>query len=65
MVATSVFSIEIDIIDIQLIIYIGWLHTLLNYIQKSDYAEWDRLKSEVMMIIWQSQFIKVSQELKD
>ncbi len=58
MVATSVFSMKIDIADIQLIIHIGWLHTLLNYVQESGCAEWDELKSEVVMVIWWSQFIK-------
>ncbi len=39
MVTMSVFSMKIDIADIQLIIHIGWLCTLLNYAQKSDCAE--------------------------
>jgi len=50
-VTMSAFSMKIDIIDIWLIIYIGWLCTLLNYTQKSDHAEQDRLKSEVMVMI--------------
>ena len=51
MIAMSAFSMRIDIADIQLIIYIDWLHTLLNYVQKSDCAEQDRLKSEAVMMI--------------
>ena len=51
MVTMSVFDIEIDIADIWLIIHIGWLCTLLNYAQESGCAEWDRLKSEVMVVI--------------
>ncbi len=39
MVTTSVFNMGIDIADIQLIVYIGWLHTLLNYTQESGHAE--------------------------
>jgi len=65
MVVTSAFSMKIDIADIWLIIYIGWLCTLLNYAQKSGHAEQDRLKSEVVVMIWQSQFMKADQELKD
>ncbi len=65
MVATSAFSMRIDIADIQLIIYIGWLCTLLNYAQESGCAGWDELKSEVVVVIWWSQFMKASQELKD
>jgi len=50
-VTISAFSMKIDIADIQLIIYIGWPHTLLNYTQKSDCAEQDRLKSKVIVMI--------------
>ncbi len=38
MVATSVFSMGIDIADIRLIIHIGWLRTLLDYAQESGRA---------------------------
>jgi len=65
MVAMSVFSMGIDIADIWLIIHIGWLRTLLDYAQESGCAGWDGLESEVVVVIWWSQFMEAGQEPKD
>ena len=46
----------IDITDIRLIVYISWPRTLLDYAQESGRAGRDRLKSEAVIIIRESQF---------
>ena len=64
-IATSVFRIGIDITDIRLIVYIGWPRILLDYAQESGRAGRDRLKSEAVIIIRESQFAEPGEALVD
>ena len=64
-IATSIFRIGIDITDIRLIVYIGWPRILLDYAQESGRAGRDRLKSEAIIIIRESQFAEPGEALVD
>lgn len=64
-IATSIFRIGINITDIRLIVYISQPRILLDYAQESGRTGRDRLKSEAVIIIRESQFAEPEEVLVD
>jgi superfamily II DNA helicase RecQ len=50
-VATSALEIGMDIPNIQYIIHVDWLWTILDYAQESSRAGRDRVRSEAIIIV--------------
>jgi superfamily II DNA helicase RecQ len=53
-VATSALGIGVNVPDIQCIIYINWLFSMLDYAQESGRARRDRSPSEAIIIVQDS-----------